>query len=201
MLIIAVWMLGFAIIHSISADKRVKRWFAEFFGEHAYEGFYRLIYNIVAMISIAPLLLYMWSTAKVLYSVPDWLVPVFAIIQLIGSIGFVISIIQIDWARFAGIKQLIAYLTGGELPLKDEPLQLNGLYAWVRHPLYFFSLLTLWFSPSMTDSALLFNLASTIYFVVGSRIEEGRMLEAYGEIYDNYRQRVPWLIPFLRLKN
>jgi methanethiol S-methyltransferase len=201
MLIIAVSMLGFAVLHSITADKHVKRWFAKTFGERTYEGFYRLFYNIVSVMSLAPIFLYMWQIAKVIYTVPTWLAPIFTIIQLIGSIGLIISIIQIDWARFAGIKQLFAYLTGAELPLADEPLQFKGLYAWVRHPLYFFSLLALWFSPSMTDSALLFNLAATAYFVIGSRIEEGRMLEIYGEVYDNYRQRVPWLIPFLPMKN
>lgn len=201
MLIIAIWMLGFAVSHSITADKRVKQWFAKTFGERTYEGLYRLLYNIVATLSLVPLFLYMWSIATEIYSVPSWLVPVFTIIQLIGVIGLIISIAQIDWARFAGIKQLIAYLSGGELPLVDEPLQLKGLYGFVRHPLYFFSLLTLWFSPSMTDSALLFNLTATAYFVIGSRIEEGRMREAYAEIYENYCQRVPWLIPFLPTKN
>lgn len=201
MYIIAIWMLIFALSHSITADKRVKRWFADTFGERAYEGFYRLIYNIVALISLAPLFLYMWSIARELYRVPDWLAPIFSVIQLIGSIGLVISLIQIDWARFAGLKQAWAYFSGGDLPLRDEPLQLNGLYRLVRHPLYFFSLLSLWFSPVMTDSAFLFNIAATAYFLIGSRIEEGRMLDAYGELYENYRQQVPWLIPFFPSKN
>lgn len=201
MLIIAIWMLVFAVTHSITADKRVKLRFAKIFGERTYEGLYRLLYNIISVISLAPLFLYMWQIAKEIYSVPSWLVSMFIIIQLIGLIGLIISIVQIDWARFIGIKQLMAYVTGGELPLVDEPLQLKGLYGFVRHPLYFFSLLTLWFSPSMTDSALLFNLTATIYFVIGSRIEEGRMREAYGEVYENYCQHVPWLIPFLPMKN
>ena len=201
MLTIAIWMLVFAVIHSITADKRVKGWFAQSFGERTYEGFYRLIYNIIALISIAPLFLYMWSIATVLYRVPNWLIPIFAAIQLIGSIGLVVAVIQIDWARFIGLKQLIAYFTGADLPLKEEPLQLKGLFAYVRHPLYFFSLLSLWFSPVMTTSAFLFNIAATVYFVVGSRIEEGRMIDAYGELYENYRQRVPWLIPFFPRKS
>lgn len=201
MLVIAIWMLVFAVTHSITADKRVKRRFAQVFGERTYEGLYRLIYNIVSTISIAPLFLYMWSIAEPLYRVPNWLAPFFMFIQLIGSIGLVVAVIQIDWARFIGLKQLIAYFTGGELPLKDEPLQLKGLFAYVRHPLYFFSLLALWFSPSMTNSAFLFNIAATAYFVIGSRIEEGRMLDAYGELYENYRRRVPWLIPFFPTKS
>ena len=89
----------------------------------------------------------------------------------------------------------MAYFSGGQLPLADEALQTDGLYGWVRHPLYFFSLLALWFSPTMTDALLMFNIAATLYFVFGSLIEEQRMVNAYGDIYKQYQQNTSWMIP------
>jgi protein-S-isoprenylcysteine O-methyltransferase Ste14 len=67
----------------------------------------------------------------------------------------------------------------------------------VRHPLYLFSLLAIWPSPIMTESLLAFNAAATLYFVVGSRLEEKRLIAAFGQTYLDYQRRVPWLIPGL----
>lgn len=199
MTIIILWMIGFSLIHSITADKRFKNWVAKIFGERFRHGWYRLFYNAVSVISLAPLFLYMADIAMPIYSVPAWLVPIFLIIQLIGVIGLVISILQIDWMRFAGFKQAYAYLAGKPLPLEEEPLQTKGLYAFVRHPLYLFSLLFLWFAPTMTHTGLMFNILATLYFVFGSIVEEKRMISYYGEIYTTYRRDVPWLIPFIRI--
>ena len=35
----------------------------------------------------------------------------------------------------------------------------------------------------------------TLYFVIGSRLEEQKLLRYHGEIYRRYRERVPGLIP------
>jgi len=76
---------------------------------------------------------------------------------------------------------------------------INGMYRFVRHPLYFFSLLALWSMPVMTVNLLMFNIGATLYFVIGSRVEERRLVQSYGEAYRAYQQRVPGLIPLLRL--
>lgn len=200
MLVIVLWMLGFALVHSVTADKRVKAYIADKFGERFRHGWYRLFYNVLSVISLAPLFLYMAINSSVLYTVPDNLKLFFQILQFLGLLGVAISILQIDWMRFAGLRQVIAYLSGDELPLQDEPLKIDGLYGFVRHPLYLFSLMFFWFSPILTNTGLMFNLLATAYFVFGSIIEERRMLDYYGETYENYRRQVPWLIPFMPTK-
>jgi len=197
MVVIILWMLGFALLHSLTADKRVKTWIGDTFGERFRQGWYRLFYNIVSVVTLAPLFLHMASISEVIYSVPGWLNPVFRVLQIIGLIGAAISILQIDWMRFAGLRQLMAYFSGADLPLADEPLKTDGLYGFVRHPLYLFSLMLLWFSPTLTNTGLFFNIAATGYFVFGSIIEERRMIDYYGETYREYRGKVPWLIPFI----
>lgn len=199
MIIIILWMIGFSLIHSLTADKRFKQLIANMFSERLRHGWYRLFYNIVTLISIAPLFIYMIDISEVIYSIPSWLTPIFLIIQLIGIIGLGLSILQIDWLRFAGIKQVYAYLAGKPLPLPDETLKTNGLYGFVRHPLYLFSLLFLWFTPTLTNTALIFNIMATLYFVFGSIIEEKRMVDYYGELYIKYQKDVPWIIPFISL--
>lgn len=199
MVIIVTGMLAFALIHSLTAGARFKNWFKQQYGERAYHGLYRVCYNLLSVLILAPIMLTIWLNGNVLYTIPaDWW-PVFDGLQLTGSIGLVIALLQIDLFRFAGLTQLVALWRGDPLPLPPEKLQTRGLYAVVRHPLYLFSLLALWFIYPMTDLMLVFNMAATLYFFIGSFYEEQRMVQAFGSEYEHYRQRVAWLIPFLRL--
>ncbi|MCA9914622.1 MAG: DUF1295 domain-containing protein [Anaerolineae bacterium] len=199
MSIVIVLVLGFGLLHSLTADRRLKEWIAAIIGQRAYEGWYRLTYNVFSVLLLSPALLAMALLGNtILYRVPDLLVPIFLILQLIGIGGLVIATLQIDVMRFAGIRQAITYLRGEPLPLPPEPLQTGGLYAWVRHPLYFFSMMAIWFVPVMTDGLLAFNLGATAYFLIGSMVEERRMLRTFGEEYATYQQRVPWMFPLLR---
>lgn len=193
MILIIPCMIAFAVVHSLTAGDGLKHPWIKLFGERSYHGFYRLFYNILSIATIAPVVVIAWSGGNILYQIPSMIVPLFQILQLIGAIGLAISILQIDWARFAGLKQFIAYFKSEPLPLSSESLKTNGLYGFVRHPLYFFSLFTLWFGSEMTDQLLVFNFMATAYFLIGSWIEEHRMVRMFGQEYRDYQNRVPWL--------
>jgi protein-S-isoprenylcysteine O-methyltransferase Ste14 len=124
----------------------------------------------------------------------------FRLAQLAGVAGLAGALFVTDVFRFAGISQAIAYLSGEPLPLQSVPLQTKGMYAVVRHPLYLFSLLTIWPMPTLTLNTLLFNSGATLYFVVGSLIEERRLEKVYGDAYRSYRRQVPWPVPIPRLR-
>jgi len=196
-------MAVFAGLHTFTARQSFKQQIRERIGDRRYYGFYRIIYNIVALVSLAPVTLSIGASQKIVWQIhPDigYVINVLNLIQLVGTLGMIGSLFQIDILRFAGIKQVWAYFTEGELPLKNEPLQHKGLYRYVRHPLYFFGLLSIWFVPTMTDSQLLFTVLASAYFVFGSRWEERRMVNAFGQEYVDYQQSVPWLIPFVKFR-
>lgn len=202
-IIILLGMLLFAGLHTLSASQTFKQLIRERVGDRAYHGFYRITYNVFALASLAPVTLSISYSDAIIWKIPDSqqaLTTVVLLIQIMGTIGMIISLFQIDMLRFAGVKQVWAYFTGSELPLKDEPLQHKGVYQYVRHPLYFFALLSMWFVPIMTDSQLLFTIAATAYFLIGSRWEEQRMVKAFGQDYIHYQQTVPWLIPFVKFR-
>jgi protein-S-isoprenylcysteine O-methyltransferase Ste14 len=137
---------------------------------------------------------------RVLYSVAPPYLFVLLCIQALGALGFLWGMFSVDLWRFVGIRQVFAYFSREPLPLPEEPLQEGGIYGIVRHPLYLFGLLILWAIPVMTLNVLLLNAGATLYLVVGSLIEERRLLDGYGEVYRRYRQRVPWLLPWPFLK-
>ncbi len=196
MFLILLTMLIFGVIHSLLAERGVKQAFLDYFGVYAYHGFYRLLYNILAALMLLPALWFLIrNPGHIIWQVEGPLAFVLLLVQVVGLVGLVISLIQIDLGQFTGLSQLMAYLRHQPLPLPLEPLQTGGLYSLVRHPLYLFSLLLIWPQQTMTESLLVFNIAATLYFVLGSRLEERRLLAVFGQTYADYQNRVAWLIP------
>ena len=197
--VVLLAILVFGLVHSLFAAFGIKAWARRTWGERAFEGFYRLFYNVFSVITFAPVaLLVTFAPATVLWRVPMPWAAVLVILQLAALICLLIAVLQADPLRFAGLSQALAYLRGDPLPLPTENLQIGGFYALVRHPLYLFSMLTLWPTPVMTDVFLGFIVGATLYFIIGSRLEEKRLADEFGEDYVQYQRRVPWLIPWPR---
>lgn len=165
-----------------------------------YAGWYRLFYNGVALVTFLPVyrlvatmpqtVLWSWSRPYAFLALG---------IQIVGLVGLAASLWLTDIWHFLGIRQAIWYLRGsnGDTP-PTPPFTTKGPYALVRHPLYFFSLLWLWFIPVMTVSSLVFYAAITLYFWLGAIYEEKKLAASFGADYHAYQQRVPRFLPFKR---
>lgn len=88
----------------------------------------------------------------------------------------------------------------GDARMHGESLMASGPYRYVRNPLY----LGAWFlavgvSILMPPSGAAFMLiAFSIFVLVLIRAEEGFLLEKQGQTYEDYRRRVPRLLPRMR---
>lgn len=192
-------LLIFGVFHSVTAARPVKSFVRSLMGERIYLGWYRLLYNIFSFITLWPVVYLMEiETGQTLWSLDGVSAIIFRILQVVGVAGLVISLLQIDLMRFMGLKQMVAFFKGDKLPLPGEPLTMKGVYALVRHPLYLFTLMFLWFQPVMTTTGLGLVIGATLYFTLGSVWEEQKMVRQFGEGYRNYQKRVPWMIPFLK---
>lgn len=188
-----LWALG----HSLTAGRRFKALVRRQIGERAYEGLYRLAYNLFAVLTLLPVLYVLWTQvpARVVWQIPAPFHWGAIAVQGIGVIGLIVALLQTDVWEFAGIRQAVNYLSGSERIQPRGELVTGGAYALVRHPLYFFSLLVIWFNPVITVQALFANILATIYLWAGSRVEERRLADTFGQKYEAYRERVPHLIP------
>jgi protein-S-isoprenylcysteine O-methyltransferase Ste14 len=201
MIAVLLAIVAFGFIHSILASKEAKSAFEEKFGERTYHGLYRFIYNGITIMTLLPIGALMISQSnRIVWQVESPISIVFLILQGIGVIGLLISVLQIDGGQFLGTSQAIAYFTGRKLPLPKELLSVKGVYAFVRHPLYLFSLMVIWFVPTMSEGYLGFCIGATLYFIIGSWYEEKRLIAYFGDDYRAYQKKVAWMIPFVILK-
>jgi methanethiol S-methyltransferase len=185
-LTLALW----GTIHSQLASIGFKNFLHRAIGD-GFMRFYRLFYNIFAVISLAPVLYLAVSTPnKILYEVPAPWKYIMLAGQGLSALLLVVAVLQTDILSFAGLRQLIE-------EEKMANLVTTGLYHAVRHPLYTFSLLILWLSPSMTTNSLAVYLALTLYVLVGITFEERKLVREYGKAYVDYRSTTPMLLPRL----
>lgn len=83
-----------------------------------------------------------------------------------------------------------------EKNLQPPSLVIRGPYLWLRHPLYFFTIVLIWSVPDVSSDRLLFNLLWTLWIVIASFLEERDLVVAFGEPYRNYQKTVPMLLPW-----
>ncbi len=184
-----LWLSYFAL-HSLFASLWLKSRVAA-----RWPGFmpaYRLSFNTLALLLLLPPLFLMWQLADE----PLWRygdigdLLRFALMGL-ALAGFAWSLRFYDGREFIGLRQLHENLHAIE---DQERLHISPLHRFVRHPWYSLGLVLVW-TQEMDEARLLSSLLISGYLVLGSRLEERKLLVYHGERYRRYRERVPGLIP------
>jgi methanethiol S-methyltransferase len=189
MILILGW-LGYFLLHSALASLPLKRLVASRWPR--WMPAYRLLFNMIAVLLLLPLL---WLTyaveAEPLWSwsgVAGWLADGLA---LLAIMAFLWTTRFYDSGEFLGTSQW----RGRERRVEEqEHLRISPLHRHVRHPWYLLALLLLW-SRDMNAPLLITVIMATLYFLIGSRLEERKLLQYYGDAYARYRERVPAIFP------
>jgi hypothetical protein len=153
---------------------------------------YRLVFNLLAVVLLIPPLGYMWY----LPGTPLWewhgLGAWFAnALSLVAVGGFIWSLRFYDSGEFLGLRQLRMAIRDIE---DQEHFHISPLHRYVRHPLYSLGLIIIW-TQEMDPARLLSACLISLYLIVGSRLEERKLLVFHGDIYREYQVLVPSLIP------
>jgi protein-S-isoprenylcysteine O-methyltransferase Ste14 len=184
--IAAVWVL-YGVVHSWLAANGTKR--ALFERWPKLRPAYRLLYNGVATVLALPPLALTWLyPGAALWHWPAWAAwGAF----LIATAGFIVSMRWYDGLDFLGLRQ---WARRHEQIDRCDGFVLSPLHRYVRHPWYSLGLLYLW-TRDLNAGWLVAAVIITLYLVVGSRLEERKLVEAFGDPYRRYLQRVPGLVP------
>jgi protein-S-isoprenylcysteine O-methyltransferase Ste14 len=190
LLALAVW----GVVHSLLASFWFKGIVRQKF-EKLYERGYRLFFNVFAALSFLPILaLVVLLPDAPIYTIPlPWSLLTLGV-QGLALVGLTYGVFQTGAMNFLGLEQLM----NPQAASQPRPLVTNGLYRYVRHPLYFFGLLLVWLVPRMSWNWLAFSIGVTLYLTIGTLFEERKLRQEFGEAYEQYRRRTPMLIPRLK---
>ncbi|MBC7690545.1 MAG: hypothetical protein H7222_02155 [Methylotenera sp.] len=100
---------------------------------------------------------------------------------------------------FIGLTHLYSYAKDVGVPAGNPKLITEGLFAWVRHPVYSVTLLAFVLTPFMTLDRMIVFLASFAYLSVAIPIEEKKLVALFGQSYVDYQKRVSAVLPVKRL--
>jgi protein-S-isoprenylcysteine O-methyltransferase Ste14 len=188
-----VLILGvFGVQHTIMARPAFKRWFTRFVPEPIERSTFVLLTNLILtwlVVAWRPFPVVVWQVDGVAAMLVT-------LIAVLGWVTVLVSTCLIDHFELFGLKQSVAYALGR--PIEPAQFRERFLYKYVRHPLMLGFLIAFWAAPTMTVGHLLFAGVTTAYVLVALVIEERTLVELHGDAYEDYRRRVPKLLPFPR---
>lgn len=204
-----VALTAWALVHSLLATERSKALAERLLSRRRRDGLYRLSYNSIAVVSTMALAVY-------LHRLPDrdiyhlrgaWRLPVLAA-RLFLLASMFAAVVEIGIGPFSGFSEAFALLVGeqpSEPPEGQGPathgqnLRTGGPFRYVRHPLNAGATAMIFLTPKMTEVRLVVALGTLTYALIGSKLEEHRLLNKYGELYRRYLESgVPFFVPSLQ---
>jgi methanethiol S-methyltransferase len=182
----------FAVQHSVMA----RRWFKERWTQVVPWAIERSTYVLAASLALM-LVIWQWRPIGIeIWSVEDPTAR--AVIWAVFALGWgtvLLATFLINHFDLFGLRQVWLPLTGR--PYTPVTLRTPRLYRHLRHPLYFGFLLAFWATPHMTLAHLLFAVATTAYILIAIQLEERDLVHEHGQAYEEYRRKVPMIIPSL----
>ena len=185
-----VLLLLFGLQHSVMARRPVKRFLGKLMPGELVASTYVMWSGFTLFVLAA-----LWSPmSPPLYdlhgSVWGWLL---LLGPVVGAVIVGVTAMQQGGLELVGVGSVLR-IWREEEP-KEVQFSTPGLYKYVRHPLYFGTLLLFWISPAMTHDHLFFAEVMTAYILVGAWFEERDLVRQYGDQYIEYQSRTPMLLP------
>jgi protein-S-isoprenylcysteine O-methyltransferase Ste14 len=187
-----LWTL-WAVLHSLLISRSVTSRLQKKLG--AYAAYYRIVYNIFSLLTLIFVMGYQLRLEeKIIFAWPwPWnLVKIF--MYLVAFLLFYGGSRAYDMDFVIGIKQLQGR-SEHALP-KTAEFKTSGILQHVRHPWYTAAILTVWAFGPISDVSLVSKIILTVYIIIGTILEERKLINEFGAPYLDYRKRVPQFIPW-----
>jgi protein-S-isoprenylcysteine O-methyltransferase Ste14 len=186
-------LLGFALQHSVMARPAFKRWWTQLVPE----PIERSTYVLFSCIVLAGLMLLWQPIGIVIWDVRN---PVgWSLLMGFFATGWLLVplvSLAINHFDLFGVRQVWLHFTGR--PYTSLSFRTPAPYNVIRHPLYIGWGIAFWATPTMTLGHLLLAIVWSAYMVAASRVEERDLAMHFGDVYEDYRRRVPAFMPLPR---
>lgn len=190
-----IWCAVHSGMISVRATEYLKRRFGSQF------RFYRLVFNLVAVATLIPVFIYGESIqGQVVFRWEGFMIVFQVLLLTVAVLLFFAGARHYNMLQFLGLRQI---RTGASHSVLTETgkLDTSGILGITRHPWYLGAIIFIWVDHRSLDVAIVItNIVLTIYLIVGTVLEERKLLMEYEEDYRRYQNEVSMLIPFKYLK-
>ncbi len=183
-----IFLFGFQ--HSLMSRRAVKTWLRRWLPRPLERPFFCLAASLSLLLLIfywQPMPGYLWKIESHMGQCCFYFFFFFG-----WFIMFTATFLINHWDLF-GLRQV--YLYWRQKPYTALVYRAPFLYKKLRHPLYLGFLTAFWSSPSMSWAHFFFACLMTAYILLGIVWEERDLIQDFGEIYAEYKSRVPKLFP------
>jgi methanethiol S-methyltransferase len=194
-ILIALILTGYCFLHSYLISIRFTKLMMRML--KSYYAFYRLFYVIISTVLLIPVfhLTNYWASEVIITYHPPWSIVRYAVIIFSLAVFFKAFLFDYDSLSFFGIRQILNFRK--KSTNQEGGIKKRGLLGIVRHPMYSALILFLW-CQNFRLSDIVVNSVLTAYVIIGTLLEERKLVLEFGASYVQYQKEVPMLIPFTK---
>jgi methanethiol S-methyltransferase len=199
-LVLALLWAAYCAVHSALISTRVTNLFRRVLGTRY--AFYRLFFNIFSLITFVPLLMYSRSPRFQDPAIYEWsgnwrilqysLILLSAVLVISGARHYSLS-------QFLGIRQIRTRCSRAAMTGTGD-IDTTGVLGITRHPWYVAVFLLLW-ANDLNIGTIVVDLVLSVYLVVGTLLEERKLVMEFGDRYRDYQRNVSMFLPIKWLKS
>ncbi len=191
--LVAVIWPAYLALHSAMISLTVTNYLRSTLGDRY--RFYRLFFNLVAVGTLIPIVRFTVGVKGDMLFAWDGPLVIVKWAMLAASVMlFIAGSLHYDMWQFLGLRQLQSG-SAQALINSSGTLDDTGVLGAIRHPYYTATILLFWTSDIDT-TALIVNVVVTVYVVIGTWLEERKLLLELGDTYRDYQARVSMFVPW-----
>jgi len=199
-ILLSLLWIAYCIVHSALISITVTNFLKRALGDKY--RFYRLFFNSFSVGTLVPLLMYTYSVERKIELLFTWegymrilqycLIALAAILVTTGARHY-------SMPQFLGMQQILRKRSGNAMTESGE-FDLSGVLGVVRHPWYVAVFILLWAS-NLNRTGIIINLILSAYLVIGTFLEERKLVLEFGDKYKVYQRQVSMFIPLKWLRS
>ena len=186
------WVI-WCTLHSVLISPGITRYSRRMMGRGF--RFYRFGYVLFSLVTLIPLIYiskHVHQTIVFTWEGYYRMIPLSGII--VAVFLFIVGGKQYDWAEFLGLRQMQTGLVQHTLSPGNE-LATSGILGVIRHPWYA-ACFPLFWAQDLSSLSIQINTVLTVYVIIGTLLEERKLVAEFGDHYRDYQRRVSMFFPW-----